>query len=90
MVFILQTKNIPKAKKINKISYEEMLEMSSLGAKVMQSSAVQTAMMYDLPLHVRSTFSSAEGTKIFSSENIDYSKTITGVTILKMKQKLLF
>ena len=38
--------------------------MSSLGAKVMQSSAVQTAMIYDLPLHVRSTFSSKEGTKI--------------------------
>ena len=70
-------KHFPKAKKINKISYEEMLEMSSLGAKVMQSSAVQTAMMYDLPLHVRSAFSSAEGTKIFGSESIDYPKTIT-------------
>jgi aspartate kinase len=70
------------------ISYEEMLEMSSLGAKVMQSSAVQTAMMYDLPLHVRSTFSNATGTKIFSSENIDYSKTITGVTYSKDEAKI--
>ena len=65
-----------------------MLEMSSLGAKVILSSAVQTAMMYDLPLHVRSTFSSAEGTKIFSSENIDYSKTITGVTYSKNDAKI--
>ena len=65
-----------------------MLEMSSLGAKVMQSSAVQTAMMYDLPLHVRSTFSSKEGTKIFESENIDYSKTITGVTYSKDEAKI--
>ena len=87
-VFSADPKNFPKAKKINKISYEEMLEMSSLGAKVMQSSAVQTAMMYDLPLHVRSTFSSAEGTKIFSSENIDYSKTITGVTYSKDEAKI--
>ena len=87
-VYSTDPKNFLKAKKINKISYEEMLEMSSLGAKVMQSSAVQTAMMYDLPLHVRSTFSSAEGTKIFSSESIDYSKTITGVTYTKDEAKI--
>jgi len=87
-VFSTDPKNFVKAKKINKISYEEMLEMSSLGAKVMQSSAVQTAMMYDIPLHVRSTFSNKEGTKIFSSENIDYSKTITAVTYSKDDAKI--
>ena len=81
-------KHFPKAKKINKISYEEMLEMSSLGAKVMQSSAVQTAMMYDLPLHVRSTFVGADGTKIFGFDNIDYSKIITGVTYSKDEAKI--
>jgi aspartate kinase len=87
-VFSMDPKNFPKAKKINKVSYEEMLEMSSLGAKVIQSSAVQTAMMYDIPLQVRSTFSSKEGTKIFGSENIDYSKTITGVTYSKDDAKI--
>ena len=87
-VFSTDPKNFPRAKKISKISYEEMLEMSSLGAKVMQSSAVQTAMMYDIPLHVRSTFSNKEGTKIFGSENIDYSKTITGVTYSKDDAKI--
>ena len=87
-VFSTDPKNFPKAKKISKISYEEMLEMSSLGAKVMQSSAVQTAMMYDIPLHVRSTFSNKEGTKIFGSENIDYSKIITGVTYSKNDAKI--
>ncbi|MDC0426644.1 aspartate kinase [Pelagibacteraceae bacterium] len=87
-VYSTDPKNFSKAKKIKKVSYEEMLEMSSLGAKVMQSSAVQTAMMYDLPLHVRSTFSSVEGTKIFGSENIDYSKTITGVTYSKDEAKI--
>ena len=87
-VYSTDPRYFPKAKKINKISYEEMLEMSSLGAKVMQSSAVQTAMMYDLPLHVRSTFSSAKGTRIFLSENIDYSKTITGVTYSKDEAKI--
>ena len=87
-VFSTDPKNFPKAKKISKISYEEMLEMSSLGAKVMQSTAVQTAMMYDIPLHVRSTFSNKEGTKIFGSDNIDYSKTITGVTYSKDDAKI--
>jgi aspartate kinase len=87
-VFSTDPKNFPKAKKISKISYEEMLEMSSLGAKVMQSSAVQTAMIYDIPLHVRSTFSNTEGTKIFGSENIDYSKTISGVTYSKDDAKV--
>ena len=87
-VYSTDPKHFPKARKINKISYEEMLEMASLGAKVMQSSAVQTATMYDLPLHVRSAFSSAEGTKIFGAENIDYSKTITGVTYSKDEAKI--
>jgi aspartate kinase len=87
-VFTTDPKNFLKAKKISKISYEEMLEMSSLGAKVMQSSAVQTAMMYDIPLHVRSAFSNKEGTKIFGSENIDYTKTITGVTYSKDDAKI--
>ena len=87
-VFSTDPKNFPKAKKIKKISYEEMLEMSSLGAKVMQSSAVQTAMIYDIPLHVRSTFTNEEGTKIFNLENIDYSKTITGVTYSKDDAKV--
>ena len=87
-VYSTDPRHFPKARKINKISYEEMLEMSSLGAKIMQSSAVQTAMIYDLPLHVRSTFSHAKGTKIFGSENIDYSKTITGVTYSKDEAKV--
>ena len=65
-----------------------MLELSSLGAKVMQSSAVQTAMMYDIPLEVRSTFTSRKGTKIFEKENIDYSKSVTGVAYSKDDAKI--
>jgi len=73
-VYSTDPNKIPVAKKIDKISYDEMLELSSLGAKVMQSSAVQTAMMYDIPLEVRSTFTDRQGTKIFDQENIDYIK----------------
>ena len=65
-----------------------MLELSSLGAKVMQPSAVQTAMMYDIPLEVRSTFTNREGTKIFDKENIDYTKSVTGVAYSKDDAKI--
>ena len=87
-VYSTDPKKFKKAKKISNISYEEMLEMSSLGAKVMQSSAVQTAMMYDIPIQVRSTFTGKEGTHIFNSQSIDYSKTITGVTYSKNDAKI--
>ncbi len=87
-VYSTDPNKIPVAKKIDKISYDEMLELSSLGAKVMQSSAVQTAMMYDIPLEVRSTFSDRKGTKIFSQENIDYTKSVTGVAYSKDDAKI--
>jgi aspartate kinase len=87
-VFSSDPNKIPVAKKIDKISYEEMLELSSLGAKVMQPSAVQTAMMYDIPLEVRSTFTDRQGTKIFDQENIDYTKSVTGVAYSKDDAKI--
>ena len=87
-VFSTDPNKIPVAKKIDKISYDEMLELSSLGAKVMQSSAVQTAMMYDIPLEVRSTFTDRQGTKILDQENIDYTKSITGVAYSKDDAKI--
>ena len=87
-VYSSDPNNIPVAKKIEKISYEEMLELSSLGAKVMQSSAVQTAMMYDIPLEVKSTFTNRKGTRIFNRQNIDYSKSVTGVAYSKDDAKI--
>ncbi len=87
-VYSTDPNKIPVAKKIDKISYDEMLELSSVGAKVMQSSAVQTAMMYDIPLEVKSTFTERKGTKIFSQENIDYTKSVTGVAYSKDDAKI--
>ena len=87
-VYSSDPNNVPVAKKIEKIAYEEMLELSSLGAKVMQSSAVQTAMMYNIPLQVRSTFTDRKGTEIFSKESIDYSKVVTGVAYSKDDAKI--
>ena len=69
----------PKAKKIEKISYEEMLEMATLGAKVMQSSSVQNGMINNVDIYVKSTFSKNSGTLIASEDKISYDKVITGV-----------
>ena len=87
-VYSSDPNKIPVAKKIDKISYDEMLELSSVGAKVMQSSAVQTAMMYNIPLEVKSTFTDRKGTKIFDQESIDYTKSVTGVAYSKDDAKI--
>ena len=87
-VYSTDPNKIPVAKKIEKISYDEMLELSSLGAKVMQSSAVQTAMIYNIPLEVKSTFTDRQGTKILNNENIDYTKSVTGVAYSKDDAKI--
>ena len=54
----------------------------------MQPSAVQTAMIYDIPLEVKSTFTDRKGTKIFNQQNIDYSKSVTGVAYSKDDAKI--
>ena len=77
-----------KAKKIDKIYYEEMLEMASLGAKVMQSSSVQTAMINDVEIYVKSTFTNNPGTQILSEDKISYENVITGVAYSKDDAKI--
>jgi len=77
-----------KAKKIDKISYEEMLEMASLGAKVMQPISVQASMINDIPVHVKSVFSEKAGTTIMSQSEIDYKKVVTGIAYSKNDAKV--
>jgi len=77
-----------KAKKIDKISYEEMLEMSSLGARVMQPMSVQASMIDNIPIHVRSVFSEKDGTTITSQSEIDYKKVVTGISYSKNDAKV--
>jgi len=63
-VYITDPQIIPEARKLERISYEEMLEMASLGAKVIHLRAVEMAKKYKVPLHIRSSFSKKEGTII--------------------------
>tara|TARA_Y100001960_G_C14688927_1_gene835327 strand:- start:601 stop:1530 length:930 start_codon:yes stop_codon:yes gene_type:complete len=76
------------AKKIDKISYEEMLEMASLGSKVMMPESVQTSMNNEIPIHVRSTFSKNKGTIITSESEINFKKLITGISYSKGNAKV--
>lgn len=59
-----------KARKISKISYEEMMELASLGAKVLQIRSVELAAKYRVPLHVRSSFDPIEGTRVMAQEQL--------------------
>jgi aspartate kinase len=69
----------PSARKISRISYEEMLELASLGAKVLQIRSVEVAMKYGVPVHVRSSFSDAPGTWVVGDELPFESVVVTGV-----------
>lgn len=68
------------ARKVQRISYEEMLELASLGAKVLQIRSVELGMKYNVPIHVRSSFSEAEGTMVVKEEASLESVMVTGVT----------
>ena len=76
------------AKKIKVISYEEMLEMSSLGSKVMQSSSVQEARLNRIDVDVKSSFENSSGTLITKRKNILKNKIITGVSSTKNDSKI--
>ena len=68
-----------KAKKIEKLTFEEMLELSSLGAKVLQIRAVEFASKYNMPIRVKSSFTNDKGTLINAEENME-DALISGVT----------
>ena len=77
-----------KAKKIHKISYDEMLEMASLGAKVMQPTAVQDAKLNNVNFTVKSSFIKKNGTLITSSKKAFSNQIITGITSTKNDSKV--
>ena len=79
---------VPKAKKINKISYEEMLEMASLGAKVMQPHSIQDARLNRIDIEVRSSFSKISGSLITKKKNISGKNVIRGVSFTKNDAKV--
>jgi aspartate kinase len=79
----------PSARKINRISYEEMLELASLGAKVLQIRSVEVAMKYGVPVHVRSSFSDTPGTWVVGEEKSLEDVVVAGVAYDKSEAKVL-
>lgn len=69
----------PSARKIDRISYEEMLELASLGAKVLQIRSVEIAMKYNVPVHVRSSFSDVPGTWVTGEDKSLEEVVVAGV-----------
>ena len=78
----------PKAKKIKKISYEEMLEMASLGAKVMQPHSIQDARLNRIDIEVRSSFKNLSGSLITKRKNVSTKNIIRGVSFTKNDAKI--
>ena len=78
----------PNARKIEKISYEEMLEMCSLGAKILQTRSVEIAKKYRVPIHVRSSFSKEEGTVVRKEDEEMEKYVVSGVTFNRDQAKL--
>ena len=79
-VYTTDPNKLKKAKKIKIISYEEMLEMASLGAKVMQPVSIQDARLNRINIEVKSSFNKKSGTLITKRANITNNKIITGIT----------
>jgi aspartate kinase len=81
---------VPSACKLDKISYEEMLEMASLGAKVLQSRSVQFAANYDVPVVVKSTFAEGSGTLVTKEDRDMEQVMVSGVTGDRNQAKVTF
>lgn len=88
-IYTADPRVVDKAHPIDKISYEEMLELSYLGAKVIHNRAVSLAMAYNLPLWVRSSFSSTQGTMITVGDKSMEGEIVRGVTCSQEEVKIV-
>jgi len=87
-VYTTDPRVVPEARRIDRISYEEMLEMASLGAKVLQIRSVEFASKYNVPLRVLSSFDDGGGTLITSEDEVMEQALISGVAFNRDEAKL--
>ena len=87
-VYTADPRMVPKAKKLKKISYEEMLEMASQGAKVLQTRSVALAMKNKLKINVLSSFEDKEGTFVVDEEEIMEKNIVSGIAFSLDEAKL--
>ena len=79
---------MPNARKLDAISYDEMLELASLGAKVLHSRSVELAKNYDVPLQVRSSFEDLPGTMVVKEEKAMEDIVVSGVAYNRGEAKV--
>ncbi|HVV94765.1 MAG TPA: aspartate kinase [Hyphomicrobiales bacterium] len=88
-VYTTDPRIVPKARRLEKIAYEEMLEMASLGAKVLQTRSVEIAMLHRVPTRVLSTFTpDVGGTLLCDEEDIVEKKPVTGIAYSRDEAKI--
>ncbi|NOY65192.1 MAG: aspartate kinase, partial [Nitrospirae bacterium] len=87
-VFTTDPNIVPEARKLEKISYEEMLELASSGAKVLQTRSVEFAMKYNVPLVVRSSFTDKPGTFVIKEDKEMENVLVSGVAYDKNQVKI--
>lgn len=91
-VYTTDPRIVPKARRIDKISYEEMLEMASLGAKVLQTRSVELAMNHNVPVRVLSSFvkpgEESPGTLVCAEEEIVEKQVVSGVAYSRDEAKV--
>ena len=86
-IYTTDPRIVSKARKINFINYEDMLEMAVLGAK-MHPRSIELASVYNVPVYVAGTFSKSKGTLIIKGDNMENNKTVTGIAIDKNVSKI--
>ena len=87
-VYTTDPRMVPEARRLDQVSFEEMLELASLGAKILQIRSVEFASKYAVPLRVLSSFKAGRGTLITSEENIVEQPVITGITYNRDEAKV--
>jgi aspartate kinase len=87
-VYTTDPRIVSKARKLNKITFEEMLEMASLGAKVLQTRSVEVAMKHGVRLQVRSSFSDEPGTLVVNEDEIVEHELISGIAYSRDEAKI--
>ncbi len=87
-IFTADPKLVPAARKLERIAYSEMIELASLGSKVLQIRSVKIAMNYRIPLHVRSSFHEGAGTWVMREEDVMERLIVSGVTYNRGEAKI--
>jgi len=87
-IYTADPRVVPEAKKLKNITFDEMLELASLGAQVMHTRAIEVAKKFNIPIHVRGSFTEQEGTIIMQKTSFIEKPVVRGITLTGDEAKL--